>query len=157
MCRTCSTPREGIEWNNHDSATKWWLLDADLALSRARFTEADKADPLLRNPIPGSIRTVASFCATVTDLGPWFGQFQGRYFWPRALDENNDQRFKATTLDSLRAGDKINPNMRVALGVSNRQGSDIDNYFASRPKRGPVTDVNDITSTPSSRAASGFR
>ena len=139
--------RYGVEWNNHYVATPWLLLDADLAVSRARFTEPDPGDPTLGNRIPGSIQTVASVGATVTDLGPWFGQFQLRYFGPRALDENNDQRSKATTLAYLRAGYKINQNVRVALDVFNlfnRQGSDIDYYYASRLKGEPVGGVNDI-------------
>ncbi len=142
-----ASKRYGVEWNNHYLATKWLLLDADLAVSRARFTEPDPADPSLGNRIPGSIQTVASVGATVTDLGPWFGQFQLRYFGPRALDENNDQRSKATTLAYLRAGYKINKNVRVALDVFNlfnRQGSDIDYAYASRLKGEPAGGVNDI-------------
>ena len=142
-----ASKRYGVEWNNHCLAANWLLLDADLAVSRARFTEPDPGDPTLGNRIPGSIQTVASVGATVTDLGPWFGQFQLRYFGPRALDENNDQRSKATTLAYLRAGYKINKNVRVAVDVFNlfnRQGSDIDYYYASRLKGEPVDGVNDI-------------
>jgi hypothetical protein len=139
--------RYGIEWNNHYVANRWLLLDADLAVSRSRFTEPDPADPLLGKRIPGSIQTVASFGATVADLGPWFGQFQLRYFGPRALDENNEHRSKATTLAYLRAGYQVNRNVKVTLDVFNlfnRQGSDIDYYYASRLKGEPVQGVEDI-------------
>ena len=139
--------RFGLEWNNHYVANKWLLLDADLAFSRSRFTEPDPADPTLGNRIPGSIQTVASLGATVTDLGPWFGQFQLRYFGPRALDENNDNRSKATTLAYLRAGYKISRNVKVMVDVFNlfdRRGSDIDYYYASRLKGEPAEGVNDI-------------
>ena len=139
--------RYGIEWNNHYVANPWLLLDADLAVSRSRFTEPDATDPTLGNHIPGSIQTVASLGATVTDLGPWFGQFQLRYFGPRALDENNAQRSKATTLAYLRAGYKVNKNVKVTVDVFNlfnRKGSDIDYYYASRLKGEPAEGVNDI-------------
>ena len=139
--------RFGLEWNNHYVANKWLLLDADLAFSRSRFTEPDPADPTLGNRIPGSIQTVASLGATVTDLGPWFGQFQLRYFGPRALDENNDNRSKATTLAYLRAGYKVSRNVKVMVDVFNlfdRRGSDIDYYYASRLKGEPAEGVNDI-------------
>ena len=142
-----ASKRYGVEWNNHYIAKPWLLLDADLAVSRARFTEPDPADSLLGNHIPGSIQTVVSLGATITDLGPWFGQFQVRYFGPRALEENNQQRSKATTLAYLRAGYKFNRNVRVALDVFNlfnRQGSDIDYYYASRLKGEPAGGVNDI-------------
>jgi outer membrane receptor protein involved in Fe transport len=139
--------RHGIEWNNHYVANAWLLLDADLAVSRSRFTEPDPSDPRLGNRIPGSIQTVASFGATLADLGPWFGQFQLRYFGPRALDENNERRSKATTLAYLRAGYKVSRNVKVTLDVFNlfnRQGSDIDYAYASRLKGEPAQGVDDL-------------
>lgn len=142
-----ASKRYGVEWNNHYVANTSLLLDADLAVSRARFTEPDARDPLLGKHIPGSIQTVASLGATVTNLGPWFGQFQLRYFGPRALDENNAQRSKATTLAYLRAGYKVNRNVKLTLDVFNlfnRQGSDIDYAYASRLKGEPGEGVNDI-------------
>ena len=139
--------RFGLEWNNHYVANKWLLLDADLAFSRSRFTEPDPADPALGNRIPGAIQTVASFGATVADFGPWFGQFQLRYFGPRALDDNNENRSKATTLAYLRAGYKVSHNVKVMVDVFNlfnRKGSDIDYYYASRLKGEPAEGVGDI-------------
>jgi outer membrane receptor for Fe3+-dicitrate len=142
-----ASKRYGVEWNNHYIATKWLLLDADLSASRSRFTEPDPADPTVGNHIPGSIQTVASFGATVVDLGPWFGQFQVRYFGPRPLIEDNSQRSKATTLAYLRVGYKVTQNVKVALDVFNlfdRKGSDIDYYYASRLRGEPAEGVNDI-------------
>jgi outer membrane receptor protein involved in Fe transport len=135
--------RHGIEWNNHYIATRWLLLDADLALSRARFTGFDPAGDF----IPGSIDKVASLGATVANLGPWFGQLQVRYFGPRPLIEDNSQRSKATTLAKLRLGYQVAPGVRVALDVFNlldRKASDIDYYYASRLKGEPLAGVNDI-------------
>ena len=142
-----ASKRYGIEWNNHYIATPWLLIDAHLAVSRSRFTEPDSTEPTLGNHNPGSIQTVASLGATVADLGPWFGQFQLRYFGPRPLEENNEFRSKATTLAYLRVGYKINPKLRVALDVFNlfdREASDIDYYYASRLKGEPAGGVNDI-------------
>jgi len=128
--------RRGIEWNNHYRATPWLLLDADFALSRARFTDSDPAG----DRIPGSIDKVASFGVTVADLGPWFGQFQLRYFGPRPLIEDDSVRSKATTLAYLRLGYKITPGVKVALDVFNlfdRKASDIDYYYVSRLRGEP--------------------
>ena len=139
--------RTGIEWNNHYRATPWLLLDLDLAMSRARFTEPDADPTVVGDRIPGSIDKVASFGVTVVDLGPWFGQFQLRYFGPRPLIEDNSQRSKATTLAYLRVGYKFNPKVRVALDVFNlfdRQASDIDYYYASRLKGEAAGGVNDV-------------
>ena len=138
-----ASKRRGIEWNNHYIATPWLLLDADLSLSRARFTEFDPVG----DHIPGSIEKVASFGVTVTDYGPWFGQFQLRYFGPRALIEDDSVRSRATTLAYARLGYKISPSVRLALDVFNlfdRKASDIDYYYASRLMGEPAEGVNDI-------------
>jgi len=63
---------------------------------------------------------VASLGATVTGLAPWFGQFQLRYFGPRSLDENKHQRSRATTLAYLRADDKVNSKVKVAVDARHR-------------------------------------
>jgi outer membrane receptor protein involved in Fe transport len=139
--------RRGIEWNNHYLATTWLLLDADLAVSRARFAGPGANGPGSGDRISGAIETVASLGATVTEFGPWFGQFQWRYFGPRALDENNAHRSKATTLATLRAGYTLGKNVKLALDVFNlfnRQGSDIDYFYASRLKGEPAGGIEDI-------------
>ncbi len=139
--------RRGIEWNNHYVATSWLLLDVDLALSRARFTEPGPMGEF----IPGSIDKVASVGATVANLGPWFGQLQVRHFGPRPLVEDNSQRSKATTLAYLRLGYKVSPDLRVALDVFNlfdRKASDIDYFYASRLKGEPAEGINDVHSHP---------
>ena len=139
--------RYGIELNNHYIATNWLLLDADIAVSRARFTEDQGEAPNLGRYIPGSVDTVVSLGATVTEYGPWFGQFQLRYFGPRPLIEDNSQRSRATTLAYLRVGYKISKDLRLALDVFNlfdRQASDIDYYYASRLPGEAAGGVNDI-------------
>jgi outer membrane receptor protein involved in Fe transport len=135
--------RSGIEWNNHWIATSWLLLDADVALSRARFTQ----HAAIGDHIPGSLDQVASLGATVADRGPWFGQFQLRYFGPRPLIEDDSVRSKSTTLAYLRVGYKIAPNARLTLDVFNllnRQASDVDYYYVSRLRGEPAAGVADI-------------
>jgi outer membrane receptor protein involved in Fe transport len=140
---TRASRRYGIEWNNHYIARPWLLFDADISLSHARFTDDDPAG----NHIPGAIATVASLGATVTEHGPWFGQFQLRYFGPRPLIEDDSQRSKSTTLAYLRAGYRIDKDVKIALDVFNlfdRKASDIDYYYASRLKGEPAEGVDDI-------------
>jgi outer membrane receptor protein involved in Fe transport len=142
-----ASKRYGIELNNHYVASPHWLFDADISLSRSRFTESQGGAPNAGRYIPGSVETVVSLGATLTDHGPWFGHWQVRYFGPRPLIEDNSQRSRGTLLAHLRAGYKINPNVRVALDVFNlfdRQASDIDYYYASRLKGEPAGGVNDI-------------
>ena len=138
-----SSRRSGIELNNHYLATRWLLLDADLAFSRARYTQFDPVG----QHIPGSVDQVVSAGATVIGLGPWFGQFQLRYFGPRPLIEDDSVRSRSTTLAYLRLGYEITPSVKLALDVFNlfdRQASDIDYYYASRLKGEPAAGVDDI-------------
>jgi outer membrane receptor protein involved in Fe transport len=142
-----ASKRYGIELNNHYIATKWLLLDADIAVSRARFTEDQGETPHLGRYISGSVDTVVSLGATVTEYGPWFGQFQVRYFGPRPLIEDNSQKSGATTLAYLRVGYKITKDLKVALDVFNlfdRKASDIDYYYASRLPGEAAGGVGDI-------------
>jgi outer membrane receptor protein involved in Fe transport len=135
--------RSGIEWNNHWIVDRHLLLDLDLAYSRARFSEHDPAG----DSIPGSIEKVASFGATLAELGPWSAQFQLRYFGPRPLIEDNSQRSQSTTLASLRVGYTLNSDAKLTLDVFNlfdKQVSDIDYYYASRLRGEPAQGVNDI-------------
>ena len=141
--------RSGVEWNNHYRAASWLLVDADFAASRARFRGPDPDG--VGNYIPGSIDKVASLGITVADRGPWFGQFQLRYFGPRPLIEDDSVRSKSTTLAYLRVGYKITPSLKVALDVFNlfdRKASDIDYYYESRLRGEPVEGVPDIHSHP---------
>ena len=113
-------------------ATPWLLLDADLACSHARFTDADPAG----DHIPGAVERVASVGVTVADLGPWFGQFQLRYFGPRPLIEDNSVALEGDDagLPARRLQDRRRT-CELALDVFNlfdRKASDIDYFYASR-------------------------
>ena len=135
--------RHGIEWNNHYIARPWLLFDLDVAASQARFTENDP----IGNFIPGSVDKVASFGATVTDLGPWFGTLQWRYFGPRPLIEDNSQRSQATSLTNLRIGYAYNKSVRLAFDMFNlfdRRASNVDYFYTSRLRGEPPAGVDDI-------------
>ncbi|MFS2003975.1 TonB-dependent receptor [Duganella sp. CT11-25] len=135
--------RSGIEWNNHYIANDWLLFDLDLAYSRAHYTEHDEAGDY----IPGAIGKVASFGATVIDVGPWSGAFQMRYFGPRPLIEDNSKRSATTAIAYARVGYKLNRSWAVSLDVFNlfdRKASDVDYYYASRLPGEPAEGVDDF-------------
>ena len=142
-----ASTRRGIEINNHCVAAPWLLLDADLAVSRARF-DTDQGDaPNTGRSVPGSVATVLSLGATVKDRGPWFGHFQLRYFGPRPLIEDDSRRSKGTTLGYLRVGYAFTKDLRIALDVFNlfdRKASDIDYDYASRLPNEAAGGVADI-------------
>ena len=147
-----ATKRYGIEFSNHYIAAPWLLLDADISVSKARFTSDQGEGPNVGRHVPGSVNTVVSLGATVSDLGPWFGHIGLRYFGPRALIEDDSQKSKATTLVYGRVGYKITKDTKLTLDVFNlfdRKASDIDYYYASRLKGEPAEGVNDIHLHPS--------
>ncbi len=135
--------RSGIEWNNHYIARPWLLFDLDLAYSRAHYTEHDEVGDY----IPGAIGKVASFGATITDIGPWSGAFQMRYFGPRPLIEDNSRRSATTAIAYARVGYRIDRRWAVSLDAFNlfdRKASDVDYYYASRLPGEPAEGVDDI-------------
>jgi outer membrane receptor protein involved in Fe transport len=135
--------RVGIELTNRYQATPWLSLDADLAISRARFTDADPAG----NRIPGAVATVVVAGATLDNLGPWYGALRVRYFGPRALIEDNSVQSSATTVVDLRAGLKLTEQARAQLEIFNlfdTKTSQIDYFYTSRLVGEPVAGVPDV-------------
>lgn len=139
---TRGSKRYGVEWSNHYKASDWLLVDLDLSASHARFTEDDPAG----NYIPGSVDKVASFGVTLTDLGPWFAEFQLRYFGPRPLIEDDSIRSSPTTLAYLRGSYKFSEDWKVTVDIFNlfdREVSDIDYFYTSRLQGEPAEGVDD--------------
>lgn len=122
--------RTGVEWINYYRPTDWLLIDAELAFTRARFTDKDPAG----DRIPGALDRMAQVGVTIDNVGPWFGGVQLRYFGPRPLIEDNSVKSESTTLVNARIGYKINKTFRVQADVFNLFNSkdhDIDYYYAS--------------------------
>ena len=137
--------RTGFELANYYKLSDWLTVDADLAFARARFRDNDPDRIGLR--IPGSVEGVASVAVAVSNLGPWFGAVQFRYFGPRPLIEDNSVRSANTATLNARVGYKINPSFRVELecfNLTDRKASAIDYYYTSRLRGEPAAGVNDI-------------
>jgi outer membrane receptor protein involved in Fe transport len=138
-----ASKRAGVEWNNHYVASRWLLLDLDLAVSRARYTEFDPAG----ERVPGALGKVASLGATLQDAGRWSGAFQLRYFGPRPLREDDSVRSSTTAIAYLRAGYRIDRRWQLTADVFNlfdRKASDVDYYYASRLPGEAAEGVEDI-------------
>ena len=134
--------RVGFEWANFYTPTPWLSIDADIAFSRARFTDADPAG----NRIPGAVEGVASLTAAVDNRGPWYGSGRLRYFGPRPLIEDNTVRSRSTTLVSARVGYKFDKKMRLqfdAFNLLNRRSSQVDYFYTSRLPGEPAAGVSD--------------
>jgi hypothetical protein len=137
--------RRGIEWSNRYIPRNWLLVDFDVSVSRARFTDNDPL--VVGNYIPGAIDRVASLGVSVKDLGPWSGTVHARYVGPRPLTGDNSQRSQSSTIFSARASYKVDAKTSVNFDVFNlfnRKSNDIEYYYASqlRNETGPVNNIH---------------
>jgi len=139
--------RTGIEVTAYYSPRPWLTFDADLALSRGRFTDVDPTG----DRIPGSVETVVSAGAAVRDWKSLFGSVRLRYFGPRALIESNSVRSEPTSLVNLQAGYRFTNDVRLIVDVFNlfdSKASDIDYFYASRLSGEPAGGFDGIHGHP---------
>ena len=123
--------RRGIEWNNRWAPLPWLLVDADLAWTHARFSDADPVG----DRIPNSIDKVASIVLTARDLGPWTASLQWRYLGSGPLIEDNSVRARSALTTNLRINHQFNPRTSLTLDVFNlfdRRVNDIEYFYESR-------------------------
>jgi len=133
--------RRGIEWNNRYIPLPWLLVDADLAWTHARFSDADPAG----NRIPNAVDKVASIAVTARDLGPWSSSIQWRYLGSGSLIEDNSVRSKSSLTTNLRISRKLTPKTELTLDVFNlfdRKVNDIEYFYESQlpGESAPVAD-----------------
>ena len=135
--------RTGIELQSFYRPLPWLSIDADLALSRARFTDPDPSG----EHIPGSIERALSAGVSYENLARTFGSLRVRYFGPRPLIEDASLRSKASTLVNARFGYNFSAGLSLAAEVFNlfdEKVSDIDYFYESRlaGEAGPVEDLH---------------
>jgi hypothetical protein len=138
--------RQGVEWANYWTPKEWLLVDSDVSLSGAHYTDANSVG----NRIPGAVEQVASVGVSLQEIDPWSAGIRVRYFGPRPLVEDNSVRSNSSTLVNLLAGYRISKPLKVSmevLNLFNAQASDIDYYYASRLP-GETAPVNDIHTHP---------
>lgn len=139
--------RQGVEWSNYWTPRDWLTLDADIALSKARFRD----DSSVGNHVPGAVERTASVGIAVHDLGPWRGGLRLRYLGPRALIENNSVRSGSSVMVNLNVGYKLAAKSQLTLEVLNlfnRKASDIDYYYESRLRGEAAAKTWDVHSHP---------
>jgi outer membrane receptor protein involved in Fe transport len=134
--------RRGVEWNNRWAPLPWLLVDADLAWTHARFSDADPAG----DRIPNSVDKVASVAFTAHDLGPWTASLQWRYLGSGPLIEDNSVRSHSALTTNLRLSHQVNRQTSLTLDVFNlfdRQVNDIEYFYTSRLPGEPLAGVDD--------------
>ena len=127
--------RYGVEWTNTYRPKRWLELDADVALTHARFLGYDSDQAALfdslagfpqaqignapGNYIPNAPAMVASAGITVGEKTGWFGALRWRYLASSPLTEDNAFRSQPTSLFNGRVGYRTENGWRIQLDVLN--------------------------------------
>ena len=140
---SAASRRRGITWANFYRPIPQLSLDADVSLSRARFTGVAAG----QNHIPGALENVVAAGATWSSLdrGP-FGSIRLRHFGSYSLIEDNSVRAKPTTLVNAELG-YLFSGIRLqasVLNLFNTVADDIQYYYTSRLEGEPAQGVDDI-------------
>jgi outer membrane receptor protein involved in Fe transport len=132
---TRASRRYGFEWTNHYRPRSWIDIDADLAMTHARFRgyDFDQADVYASlagypeaqignapgNYIPNAPPMVASAGITLGEKTGWFGSLRWRYLAASPLTEDNAFRSSATSVFNGRLGYRTDNGWRIQLDVLN--------------------------------------
>jgi hypothetical protein len=147
--------RIGLEWTNDARLRPWLTLDADLAWSRARFTDIT----VLGQHIPGPLDRVISAGVSVEATHPVFGSLRVRHFGPRSLTESADVFSHSTTVRNGTVGYRISNRARIVgelFNLFNASVSDIDYFYTSRLHGEPASGVQDIHTQPAPPRSARF-
>jgi outer membrane receptor protein involved in Fe transport len=132
---TRASRRYGFEWTNHYRPRSWIDIDADLAMTHARFRgyDSDQAEVYASlagypeaqlgnapgNYIPNAPAMVASAGITFGEKTGWFGAMRWRYLASSPLTEDNAFRSTATSVFNGRLGYRLDNGWRLQLDALN--------------------------------------
>ncbi|QOZ76278.1 TonB-dependent receptor [Bradyrhizobium sp. CCBAU 53351] len=132
---TRASRRYGFEWTNHYRPRSWIDVDADLAMTHARFRgyDSEQAEVYASlagypeaqignapgNSVPNAPAMVASAGVTLGEKTGWFGALRWRYLASSPLTEDNALRSAATSIFNGRLGYRIDNGWRLQLDVLN--------------------------------------
>lgn len=127
--------RYGVEWTNRYRPASWIDIDADLALSHARFVGFDSEQAAVYaslagfpeaqignapgNYIPNAPAIVASAGITLGEKTGPFGTLRWRYLGASPLTEDNAFRSPATSIFNSRVGYRADNGWKIQLDVLN--------------------------------------
>jgi outer membrane receptor protein involved in Fe transport len=127
--------RYGVEWTNNYRPVSWLALDADLALSHARFIGSDSDQAALYaslagfpeaqigsgpgSYIPNAPAIVASAGVTVGEKTGWFGGLRWRYLGVSPLTEDGVFKSPPTSIVNARVGYRAASGWRLQLDALN--------------------------------------
>jgi hypothetical protein len=134
--------RYGIEWTNGYRPLSWLSLEADVAVTHARFRGDDPDQAALYaslagfpaaqlgnapgNYIPGAPNLIASAGIRLGEKTGWFSALRYRYFGPRPLTEDNAFVSPATGLLNGQLGYRFENGWRIQFDGFNLLNSHSD-------------------------------
>jgi hypothetical protein len=136
--------RYGVELATYWRPNDWFTLDAELALTRARFRDAPGAD-FIPNSIPWMFSGGATFGASAGEQG-FFASLRARAFDQRPLEETGRVQGKNSFLLNASIGYRFK-NWETALECLNlfdRDNNDIEYFYTSRLDGEPAAGRDDI-------------
>jgi outer membrane receptor protein involved in Fe transport len=134
--------RQGVEFANFCTPIPGVIIDADAAVSQARFHNNVSDGITSGKYIAGSPRLVLGSGIALDGFGPWFGGLQYRMYGPRPLTDDNSVRSPATNIVNVRVGHRLTEAITIRLDVDNllnAKGQDISYYYASRLRNEPLS------------------
>ncbi|HEV2532783.1 TonB-dependent receptor [Phenylobacterium sp.] len=135
--------RRGLELTAQYRPVHWLELNANVAISRARYTDGDPAG----SHIEDAPALVVSAGLLLDNLGPWFGAVEVRDLGAHPLIPDNSQRSAGYREVNLNLGYKITPKLRVQADVFNLFDSKddaADYFYVDRLPGEPAAGVADI-------------
>ncbi|WP_166442995.1 TonB-dependent receptor [Phragmitibacter flavus] len=141
--------RFGLEFANYWRPAKWLTLDAELALTHARFTDSGN-DDYIPSSVPLMFSGGITLGAQGADTGP-FATLRARAFDSRPLIEDNSIKGKTSILFNAGIGYR-QTKWEAALECLNlfdRKDNDIEYFYTSRLPGEPTAGYDDIHLHPS--------
>lgn len=139
--------RRGVEVTGQYRPFRWLELNANLALSRARY-RGDQPDGNYIEDAPGFIGSAGML---IDNLGPWFGSVAYRNLGAHPLAEDNSVRSNGYSEINANLGYKLSSRLKLQVDVynlTNSRDDAADYYYTTRLPGEPAAGVDDIQSHP---------
>ncbi len=107
--------RYGVEWWNDATIGRWINVDADVAISHARFEQASNGGRYVPNAIPLS----ASLGITADAKGPWLAGVRLRYIGAYPLEETGTEKASPAFTANVKLGYRIDPRWQLSADILN--------------------------------------
>lgn len=123
--------RRGIELTGQFRPVPWLALNANIAVTRARFSDHDAAGDYIEE----APDFIASAGILVDNLGSWFGALALRELGPHPLNNDNSVRSTGYAEWNGSIGYKLSPTLKLRLDVFNLRNATTnaaDYYYVSR-------------------------